>query len=144
MAHQTQSDPTELPVMCILKKPWRGVLYETRIPFEPGETKMLPAQLARKYISHHDVFSAGEVNDAPKKSKAEIDSELIKLQMEKVEKDEAEKNRVMDFKQDIDLKYDKDALKELATRYGHKFKGNVSVERMRTEVKDLVDRFGIV
>jgi hypothetical protein len=133
------------------ERPFVDRIYRSRLSFEPGQTRELPADLAAKFLRHQDVFQpAGQKDDTatPKKDAqkpaGQKDDTDEKLEAAKKAEEErrAKENARFELHQQID-KMDKQALRDYAKeKFGHGFVGNVGEAKMREQVKGLIDQFG--
>jgi len=148
--------------------PFVDRIYRSRLTFDPGQTREVPADLAAKFLRHQDVFQpagqkddtakpkkaaekpAGQKDDTAKPKKAaekpagQKDDTAEKLESAKKAEEErrAKENARFELHQQID-KMDKQALRDYAKeKFGHAFVGNVGEAKMRDQVKGLIDQFG--
>ena len=131
--------------------PFVDRIYRSRLSFEPGQTREVPAELAAKFLRHADVFQpAWQKDDTAKPKKA--DQEPAKQQddtaerLEAARKDEDEhrskENARFELHQQLD-KMDKKALRDWAkVKFQQEFPGNLGEANLRDRVKGLVDQFG--
>jgi len=117
-------------------------LYGTNLVWEPNQVRTLPPHVADKFLRHPDVFELAKV---PVTKRGNDDSaEILEIsQKEDVQREQAQ--------QAIQAMYlevramDKEALASFAQRnYGQLIDRRHSVEDLRQEVVQMIDRFGVV
>lgn len=119
---------------------WHGLLYDTRLRFERGQTLQLPEPLALRFLTHQDTFARGE--DAPEQQTAqqEADAALAEANKQQLE-EERKRTETFDLFDQIDL-MDKAALATFSQKYGQVLDKRKGLDALRAEVKGFVDRFG--
>ncbi len=134
----------QIPVKYVGRRPhWEGMLYGVKLRFDAGQTRPLPEDLALKFLTHADTFARDEAYNAPPKTPEQETAEALAeaAQQAKVQDDrDMELSEVLGR---IDM-MEKDQLAEVATRYGQKLDGRRSVEKLRAEVRQLVNLNGLV
>ena len=127
--------------------PFVDRIYRSRLTFEHGQTRELPPELAAKFLQHADVFrAAGEAANAKAKKPAEAKDDTQE-QLEAAEKAESERreqeNTRFEVHQQID-KMDKAAMRDFAkANFNVDFPGALGNDKMRDQVKGLVDQYGM-
>ena len=116
--------------------------YGSGLTFDPGQTRIVPPELAARLLRHADVFSKGEDGIAtPEHS----DSDSTHAQLEAAAKKKALEDVDLSNRQDlVDQinRMDKDALKDYASiKYGQSLPKTLSVENMRIKVVQFIDQF---
>jgi len=102
--------------------------YGTRIAFEQGESRMVPADAAKKMLRHPDVYVPGE-DDAP---------------VAYVAPPKDKEEDVQDMR-DALAHMDKDALSTYAhTNFKIELDKRKGVAALRTQVTQLVDQYGVI
>jgi hypothetical protein len=144
-------------VTYIGRKPdWRDHIYDTGLYFTQGQTRLLPAAIAKRFLRHADLFALGEITeqatavqpattpvDEPPKEDDDTDRILEEAKARQETEREEERKRE-DLLQSLD-QMDKVALEEFArTKYNHELDRRKSLAKLRQEVSNLVDQFGIV
>ena len=116
-------------------------IYGSGLFFDQGQTRSLPAELARKFLRHADLFERGEVDSVePKDDTAEI----LEYAAREQDNQKVEQSVVQDLRDSVQS-MDKDALSQFAsTNYRQIIDRRRSVETLREEVLGFIDRFGAV
>ena len=130
-----------IPVKYIGPDPyWHGLLYDTRLRFEQGQTLQLPEALGLKFLTHRDTFARGdEVAEEP--TPQEAANEALK-DAEKKKAEEQEKSAEVYALFDQIDRMDKASLAEFAVKYGQQVDKRKSLDMLRADAKSFVDRFG--
>lgn len=117
--------------------------YGSGLTFDPGQTRIVPPELAARLLRHADVFSKGEDGIA---TPEDSDSDSTHAQLEAAAKKKALEDVDLSNRQDlVDQinRMDKDALKDYASiKYGQSLPKTLSVENMRIKVVQFIDQFG--
>jgi len=119
---------------------WHGLLYDTRLRFEAGQTLQLPAGLALKFLTHRDTFERGEEAPQQQTAQQEADAALAEAEKQRL-KEEQTKTETFELFDQIDL-MDKAALATFSQKYGQVLDKRKGLDALRAEVKGFVDRFG--
>ena len=119
---------------------WHGLLYDTRLRFERGQTLQLPEPLALRFLTHQDTFALGEGTAEPQTPQDATNAALAEAEKAKLEEDE-KRAEVFELFDQIDL-MDKAGLATFAQKYGQALDKRKGLEALRAEVKSFVDRFG--
>lgn len=114
--------------------------FGTRITFEQGETKMVPAEVAVKMFGHPDVYVPG---DAPPVLATPEDAASAQKA-----KEDADRNRAQE-----DLEIARDGVRRMTTKraladfasqnFNVTIDDKKKVDELKTEVLVLIDRFGL-
>jgi len=132
--------------------PYKDRIYRTNLTFEKGQTRMMPPELAARFLRHTDVFVQGEVKAKPK-AKAEKTEEvaelvddtqeiLAKRDDSEAEQRELDNNRYSLFDQLESM--DKPALIEWTlTHYKQKMPGNYGLPKLQDMAKGFVEQYGM-
>lgn len=154
-APSAPAGPGKIVVVYIGRKPtYTDHLYGTGLSFAQGQERAMPADIARKFLRHPDMFEEGSakaVADAPAQSgnvedKEEDDDTARRLaEAKKLEDEQRDKeNRILDLKQQINI-MTKDSLAEYAmTNYQQNLDKRKSVAELRQAVTGMIDQFGVV
>lgn len=150
------------------RQPWFDRLYDTGLSFVCGQSRVLPWDMAPKFLRHSDLFekveqaSAKPPADDEKDSKPPADDKNAKDKGDKDEApkddtqalldEQAAKNKEKDDEQaekqalyDQVANMDKDGLKDFAEiNYQQKINRSKSLENLRAEVTGMIDQFGVV
>ena len=151
------------------RQPWFDRLYDTGLSFVCGQSRVLPWDMAPKFLRHSDLFEkAVPASDKPpadddtKDSKPPADDENAEDKGDKDEApkddtqalldEQAAKNKEKDDEQvekqalyDQVANMDKDGLKDFAEiNYQQKINKSLSLEILRAEVTGMIDQFGVV
>lgn len=150
------------------RQPWFDRLYDTGLSFVCGQSRVLPWDMAPKFLRHSDLFekveqaSAKPPADDEKGSKPPADDKNAKDKGDKDEApkddtqalldEQAAKNKEKDDEQaekqalyDQVANMDKDGLKDFAEiNYQQKINKSKSLENLRAEVTGMIDQFGVV
>jgi hypothetical protein len=134
----------QIPVKYIGRRPhWNGLLYDVRMPFDAGQTRLLPEALALKFLKHHDTFVRDDAYEVTPKS---VEQETQEVLAEVEQQAKVQDERDMELTEVLDRIeiMEKEQLAEIATRYNHKLDGRRSVSTLRAEVRQLINLNGLV
>lgn len=123
--------------------PFVDRIYRSRLTFNPGQTRMLPALLAAKLLRHAE-FTPGDEPEAPAVPEAKTDDTSALLdEAKKVDELQREKEDArFNLLQQID-KMDKQALRDWTKQtYQQDLPGNLGLDKMRDRVRGFIDQFG--
>lgn len=142
------ADPKGIAVQYVGREtPFVELNYGSGLSFEPGQTRVVPHELAERLLRHADVFSKGEDGDATVTEKPES-GDGTQEQIDAAAKEKAAKDAELSQRQDLVDQINqmgKDALKDFANvKYGQALPKTLSVENMRIKVVGLIDQFGAV
>lgn len=120
---------------------WHDRVYNSGLSFASRQVRHVPPELSRQFLMHADLFEPVAAEDAaPVDDTAEI---LDKAQGEKAQKEEA-LNQVQALYDQVD-RMDKAALVEFAQiNYRQDLDKRKSVGALQTQVKQMIDQFGVV
>lgn len=130
--------------------PFVDRIYRSRLTFNPGQTRMLPALLAAKLLRHAEFEPAAQPEDAPAPAPAPTmepvktdDTSKLLDEAKKVEDEQRKKeDERFTLLQQID-KMDKQALRDWAKQtYKQDLPPQLGLEKMRDRVRGFVDQFG--
>ena len=127
------------------KRYWADRLYGSGLDFEPGQTREMPTELARKFLKHADMFSTASVTPAQERKQQEVDDTQAKLDAaaQKRAMKKAEQDRRQDLVDRVNA-MDEQSLREFAKNtYQQDIDGRVhDVAKLREKVIGFVDQFG--
>ena len=104
--------------------------YGTRVPFKPGESILMPDDIARKMLKHADVYAPGNVLEANA------------VDIPPVINPDDDTQDLRDSVQNLDSY---EALNNIAANdYGQKLDKRKSIPTLRAEVIAMIDQFGAV
>lgn len=104
--------------------------YGTRIAFEQGQSRLVPADKARLMLRHPDVYVPG-VADAPIASVPDTST--------------TDSDELQGLRDSIQAMADKDAIASfIKQKYGIELEKRRSIERLRLDAIGLVDQYGAV
>ena len=131
-----------VPVKYVGRRPdFFDRIYGSGLFFDQGQTRLLPAELARKLLRHADLFERGEEDlEASEDDTAEILEEAARER----DAQRIDQSVIQDLRDSVQS-MDKDALSLFAsTNYRQIIDRRRSVETLREEVLGFIDRFGAV
>ena len=127
------------------KRYWADRLYGSGLDFEPGQTREMPTELARKFLKHADMFSTASVTPAQERKQQEVDDTQAKLDAaaQKRAMKKAEQDRRQDLVDRVNA-MDEQSLRDFAKNtYQQDIDGRVhDVAKLREKVVGFVDQFG--
>ena len=126
--------------------PFKDRIYRSGLTFAPGQTRLVPATLAQRFLRHSDVFkegAAGEVKKA-KQAQAEHDDTKQVLEQQQQEHDEQRQQEDARFALLDQLdSMDKPGLIAWAKdNYKQSIPGNLGIEMVRERAKGFIDQYG--
>ena len=136
------------------REPWFDRLYDTGLSFVCGQSRVLPWDMAPKFLRHADLFE--EYQGKPKDDEAQVDEtpddeaaadDTKKLLDEQAGKDKAKNDKQVELQALYDqvASMDKDGLKNFAeANYQQKINKSKSLDNLRAEVIGMIDQFGVV
>ncbi len=134
----------QIPVKYIGRRPhWEGTLYNVKLRFDAGQTRLLPDALALKFLTHADTFVRDDAYEATPKSPEQETQEAIAEAEQRARVQDEKDMELTEVLERIDI-MEKEQLAEFATRYGTKLDGRRSVDKLRAEVKQLINLNGLV
>ena len=131
-----------VPVKYVGRRPdFFDRIYGSGLFFDQGQTRWIPAELARKLLRHADLFERGEEDlEASEDDTAKILEESAREQ----DAQRIDQSAIQDLRDSVQS-MDKDALSHFAgTNYRQIIDRRRSVEALREEVLGFIDRFGAV
>ena len=137
--------PKTTAVTYVGKRYWADRLYGSGLDFEPGQTREMPTELARKFLKHADMFSTASVTPAQERKQQELDDTQAKLDAaaQKRAMKKAEQDRRQDLVDRVNA-MDEQSLRDFAKNtYQQDIDGRVhDVAKLREKVIGFVDQFG--
>ena len=118
-------------------------LFGTGLDFAAGQTRMVPLDTARRFFAHASEFELDATAVAAAVQADDTDDLM----------DKAKAKQELDAKELDELQYLRDQVTRMAkpelqviakTKYGQDLDARASVQRMRDQVVNLMDRFGAV
>ena len=131
-----------VPVKYVGRRPdFFDRIYGSGLFFDQGQTRWVPAELARKLLRHADLFERGEEDlEASEDDTAKILEESAREQ----DAQRIDQSAIQDLRDSVQS-MDKEALSHFAgTNYRQIIDRRRSVEALREEVLGFIDRFGAV
>lgn len=130
-------------VKYIGRKPFVDRLYGSGLPFEIGQTRVVPALLARQFLRHPE-FEQGEA-EAPIEPPKGDDTAVLLEQADKAQVEQTTHLSELQELRDQVSYMDKDALEQFAlTKYRQNIDKRRSLPALREQVIGLIDQFGAV
>lgn len=128
---------------------WDDRVYNTGLTFETEQIRTLPAEIARNLLNHADLFQQvqSDVEQVEAPADAQVDDDTAN-QLEQGKQAQQEKQdvqvQVQDLFDQID-RMDKKGLAQFAkTNYRQELNLRDNVPTLRSQVKQMVDQFGVV
>lgn len=135
---------TQIPVKYIGPRDyWEGTLYNVKLRFDSGQTRLLPEALALKYLTHPDTFERNDAHDIPAVTPEQETQAALDDAQKKAKDADAEYQELHEVLDQVG-QMGKEQLAEFATRYGSKLDKRQGVDGMRAAVKQLIDQNGLV
>ena len=133
-----------VPVKYVGRRPeFFDRIYGSGLFFDQGQTRLLPAELARKLLRHADLFERAESDPADPQQEDDT-AEILEEATRKQSDLKVEQSVIQDLRDSVQS-MDKDALSLFAsTNYRQIIDRRRSVETLREEVLGFIDRFGAV
>lgn len=130
--------------------PFKDRIYRSGLTFAPGQTRLVPATLAQRFLRHSDVFkegAAGEAKAAKKAEQAQAEQDDTKQVLEQQQQEQEEQRQQEDARFaliDSIESMDRKAVIEWAHQhYKQKIHHNTSVEKAREMAKGFIDQYGM-
>lgn len=130
--------------------PFKDRIYRSGLTFAPGQTRLVPATLAQRFLRHSDVFkegAAGEAKAAKKAEQAQAEQDDTKQVLEQQQHEQEEQRQQEDARFaliDSIESMDQKAVIEWAHRhYKQKIHHKTSVEKARETAKGFIDQYGM-
>ncbi|MFI8608512.1 RyR domain-containing protein [Pseudomonas sp. NPDC077649] len=130
------------------KETYTDHLYGTGLSFVKGQERAMPADIARKFLRHGDMFSEGQAIAAAAEPAADKDDDDTSKVLDEAKKcqDEERKQeeRLLDLKQQINVMTKKSLTDYAMTNYRQKLDQQKSVSELRQLVTGMIDQYGPV
>lgn len=130
--------------------PFKDRIYRSGLTFTPGQTRLVPATLAQRFLRHSDVFKEGAAGEAkapkkPEQTQTEQDDTKQVLQQQQQEQDDQRQQEDARFAllDSIDRMDRKAVIDWAEQHYKQKIPGNVSVAAAREQAKGFIDQYGM-
>ena len=126
-------------------KPFKDRIYRSGLTFTPGQTRLVPATLAQRFLRHTDVFTGGAAEDALKTEPEQAqDDTQQRLEQQRLEQDTLRQKEDARFALLDQLdSMDKPGLIAWAKdNYKQSIPGNLGLEKVRERAKGFVDQYG--
>lgn len=127
--------------------PFIDRVYNSKLTFTPGQSRVVPEPLASKFLAHTDSFQRSDVEQTTQATATQaLEEDSTEAQLNEAARQEAERrqkeNSRFELHQQFD-KMDKKALREWAkVNFKAELHHNLSEANVREQVKGLVDQFG--
>ena len=125
--------------------PFKDRICRSGLTFAPGQTRMVPATLAQRFLRHSDVFKEGAAGEAKAAKKAEQDDTKLVLEQQQQEHDEQRQQEDARFAliDSIESMDRKSVIEWAHQHYKQKIHHNTSVEKAREMAKGFIDQYGM-
>lgn len=135
--------------------PFKDRIYRSGLTFTPGQTRLVPATLAQRFLRHSDVFKEGAAGEAKAAKKAEQtqteqtqteqdDTKQVLQQQQQEQDDQRQQEDARFALLDSIDRMDRKAVIDWAEQhYKQKIPGNVSVAAAREQAKGFIDQYGM-
>ena len=125
--------------------PFKDRIYRSGLTFAPGQTRLVPATLAQRFLRHSDVFKEGAAGEAKAAKKAEQDDTKQVLEQQLQEHDEQRQQEDARFAliDSIESMDRKSVIEWAHQHYKQKIHHNTSVEKAREIAKGFIDQYGM-
>lgn len=125
-------------------------IYRSGLTFTPGQTRLVPAPLAQRFLRHEDVFKEGAAGDVKAAQKAEQtqtyqdDTKKVLEQQEQQRDDQRQQEDARFALIDSIESMDRKAVIDWADQhYKQKIPGNVSAATARDMAKGFIEQYGM-
>ena len=132
------------------KETYTDHLYGTGLSFVKGQERAMPADIARKFLRHGDMFSEGQAiaaaaEPAPDKDDdADDTSKVLDEAKKRQDEERKQEERLLDLKQQINVMTKKSLTEYAMTNYRQKLDQQKSVAELRQLVTGMIDQYGPV
>lgn len=127
--------------------PFKDRIYRSGLTFTPGQTRLVPATLAQRFLRHSDVFKEGAAGEvAPEKAQATPKDDTRQLLEQQKQEQDAQREQedarfaLLDQLDNMDkpglIAWAKD-------NYKQSIPGNLGLEKVRERAKGFVDQYGM-
>ena len=126
--------------------PFKDRIYRSGLTFAPGQTRMMPATLAQRFLRHSDVFKEGAAGEVKKAKQAQAEQDDTKQVLEQQQQEQVEQRQQEDARfallDQLDS-MDKPGLIAWAKdNYKQSIPGNLGLEKVRERAKGFIDQYG--
>ena len=126
--------------------PFKDRIYRSGLTFAPGQTRMVPATLAQRFLRHSDVFKEGAAGEVKKAKQAQAEQDDTKQVLEQQQQEQEEQRQQEDARfallDQLDS-MDKPGLIAWAKdNYKQSIPGNLGLEKVRERAKGFIDQYG--
>ena len=126
--------------------PFKDRIYRSGLMFAPGQTRLVPATLAQRFLRHSDVFKEGAAGEAKKAKQAQAEQDDTKQVLEQQQQEQEEQRQQEDARfallDQLDS-MDKPGLIAWAKdNYKQSIPGNLGLEKVRERAKGFIDQYG--
>ena len=130
--------------------PYKDRIYRSGLTFTPGQTRVMPAPLAARFLRHSDVFkqAGDDAAKAVEQTKQPESTDQDTAQVLEQQKQEQDEQRQLDDARfallDSIESMDRTAVIAWADQhYRQKIPGNVSVAKAREMARGYIDQYGM-
>ena len=127
--------------------PFKDRIYRSGLTFAPGQTRMVPATLAQRFLRHSDVFKEGAAGEVKKAKQAQAEQDDTKLVLEQQQQEHDEQRQQEDARfaliDSIESMDRKSVIEWAHQHYKQKIHHNTSVENAREMAKGFIDQYGM-
>ena len=128
--------------------PFKDRIYRSGLTFAPGQTRLVPAPLAQRFLRHSDVFQEGAAVEPKKAEQAqatEQDDTKQVLEQQQHEHDEQRQQEDARFAliDSIESMDQKSVIEWAHRHYKQKIHHKTSVEKAREMAKGFIDQYGM-
>ena len=130
--------------------PYKDRIYRSGLTFAPGQTRMLPAPLAARFLRHADVFKrAGDdeaeaaVQAQPTESADQDTTKVLEQQKQEQDVQRQQEDARFALLDSIDSMKREAVIEWAEQHYGQKIPGNVSVAKARDMARAFIDQYGM-
>lgn len=142
--------------------PFKDRIYRSGLTFTPGQTRLVPATLAQRFLRHSDVFEEGKATKAkptnsaavtePAKTepvqttqteKTDDTKQVLEQQQQKLDEQRLQEDARFALLDSLDSMDRKGLIDWAEQNYKQKIPGNVSAEKARDIAKGFIDQYGM-
>lgn len=122
---------------------WKDTVYRSGLSFTAGQTRAIPPHIAKKLLAHRDLFEEAEAPDTVAAAQDDTQSQLDDGKKRSEQTDQSKREfAVID---QVNQMTDKNVLVDYAMNtYQLKVPKNKSIEAMRAQVVEHINRVGVV
>lgn len=127
--------------------PFKDRIYRSGLTFAPGQTRLVPATLAQRFLRHSDVFKEGAAGEVKKAKQAQAEQDDTKQVLEQQQQEHDEQRQQEDARfaliDSIESMDQKAVIEWAHQHYKQKIHHNTSVENAREMAKGFIDQYGM-